>query len=192
MEEWKDIEGYEGLYQVSNTGRVRSLDHYIKQRNNSVQLHKGRLLSIWQDNIGYSIVSLSKYNKCKRKKVHRLVAEAFIPNPENKPEVNHKDGNKTNNQVNNLEWCTREENMQHAVKTGLYRPYWIGKQGWESSTGRPVKQIDIKTGEVINIYGSMEEAARKINLTSAANIRSCIVGRTKSCMGYKWEYYIDE
>lgn len=188
QEEWRPIKDYEGRYQVSNTGKVRSLDHYVRQRNNSVQLRKGKLLRIWQDNIGYSVVSLSKYNKCKRKRVHRLVAETFLNNPENKKEVNHKDGNKTNNNVENLEWSTREENMQHAVRTGLYKPYWTGKQGWKSSTGRPVKQINIKTGEIINIYGSMEEAARQINLISAANIRSCIIGRTKSCMGYKWEY----
>lgn len=191
MEEWKDIKGYEGFYEVSNTGKIRSLDHYIRQKNNSKKLHKGKILNTWSDKIGYIVVGLNKYNKYKIKKVHRLVAEAFIPNPENKSDVNHKDGNKANNCVNNLEWNTRAENMQHAYNTGLSKPYWTGKRGWYSTTGRPIKQIDMKTGETIKIYGSMEEAARQLNIVCAGNIRGCIIGRTKSCAGYKWEYYID-
>lgn len=173
---------------MSNLGRIRSLDHYIRQRNNSKKLHKGKILNTWSDKIGYTIVGLNKYNEYKLKKVHRLVAEAFIPNPENKSDVNHKDGNKSNNNVDNLEWVSRSENMKHAYSTGLSKPYWTGKRGWNSTTGRPVKQIDIKTGEVINIYGSMEEAARHLHIVCAGNIRRCIIGRTKSCAGYKWEY----
>lgn len=164
------------------------MDHYIRQRNNSKKLHKGKVLNTWSDKIGYMIVGLNIYNKYKLKKVHRLVAEAFIPNPENKSEVNHKDGNKSNNNVDNLEWTTHQENMKHAYNTGLSTAYWTGKRGWNSTTGRPVKQINIKTGEVINIYGSMEEAARQLNIKSPSNIRGCIIGRQKSCAGYKWEY----
>lgn len=101
---WKDIVGYEGFYQVSNLGRVRSLK-CIKRTifNNS----------------GYEIVNLKVKRKQKNKLVHRLVAETFIPNPFNKEQVNHKDGNKKNNSVDNLEWCSRHENMVHAYKQGL-------------------------------------------------------------------------
>ena len=177
-----------GFYEISNLGRVRSLDHYIRQRNNSKKLHKGRILNTWSDKIGYTVVGLNKYNKYKIKKIHRLVAEAFIPNPENKSDVNHIDGNKSNNIVSNLEWATRSENMQHAYNTGLSKPYWTGKRGWNSTTGRPVKHIDIKTGKTRTIYGSMEEAARKLHIVSPSNIRGCIIGRQKSCAGFKWEY----
>ena len=110
MEEiWKCIAGYENLYQVSNLGNVKSL-----VRKHSV---KEKFLKILTKE--YHTVSLSVNNKNTTYRVHRLVAHAFLPNPENKPIVNHLDGNKHNNNVNNLEWCTHQENCIHAVKTGL-------------------------------------------------------------------------
>ena len=116
MEElWKDIEGYEGLYQVSNLGRVKSLDKIdsigrkIKGRNMKLRLNK----------CGYVDVKLSTDSIEKDKLVHRLVAEAFIPNTDGKHVINHIDGNKQNNCVNNLEWCTQKENIQHAFEIGL-------------------------------------------------------------------------
>lgn len=102
MEIWKDIKGYEGLYQVSNLG-------HIKNRH-------GRILKPEYSNKGYACVQLRKDNKCKKYRVHRLVAEGFISNPGNLPEVNHKDENKMNNSVENLEWCTHKQNMNHYMK----------------------------------------------------------------------------
>lgn len=119
MEEWRDIQGYEGLYQVSNNGRVRSL-----ARNST----KGKILCQAVKR-GYSHVCLSKDNKKKHFAVHRLVALAFIPNPSKKPEVNHIDGNRSNNNIANLEWVTRAENELHAYRTlgkAPNRP-WEGK-----------------------------------------------------------------
>ncbi len=111
---WKDIEGYEGLYQVSNMGRVRSLlDSYGNQRKTPKTLKNVRQPS------GYFRVCLSKGGIGKRFFIHRLVAQAFIPNPENKPEVNHIVGDKANNTADNLEWNTRSENIQHALKNNL-------------------------------------------------------------------------
>lgn len=111
---WKDIKGYEGLYQVSNLGRVRSLDRTVNYKDKSKALRKGRILKTHQYKCGYSRVVLWNENTYKNKSVHRLVAQAFIPNPDNKPFVNHIDGNKGNSCLNNLEWCDQSENMQHA------------------------------------------------------------------------------
>ena len=120
---WKDIKGYEGYYQVSNLGRIKSLDR-MKNNQYNEYFMSGRILksSIIKDK-GYCRVSLNNGKGRKSKRVHRLVAEAFIPNLENKPEVNHIDGNKLNNCADNLEWCTNKENIEHSIKTGLRKNY---------------------------------------------------------------------
>ena len=115
---WRDIKGYEGFYQVSNRGRVRSVDRVVENRG-FPRNQRGKTIKLRSTPFGYLDVGLHKEGKYKRCRVHRLVAEAFIDNPENKPEVNHDDGDKTNNHVRNLYWATRKENMDHAVATGL-------------------------------------------------------------------------
>lgn len=119
MEIWKDIKGYEGLYQVSNKGNVRSLDRIVKHPINKFLKIKGKLRCKSKDSDGYLIIGLCKNGKNKTYKYHRLVAFHFIPNPENKPEVNHIDGDKTNNNDWNLEWNTNQENITHSIDTGL-------------------------------------------------------------------------
>ena len=114
-EVWRDITGYEGLYQISNTGRVKSLD-----RINNVGRHcKERMLSIGLDGTGYLMIGLYKMGKRYPTNIHRLVAIHFIANPGGKPQVNHIDGDKTNSIVTNLEWCTEAENISHAHRVGL-------------------------------------------------------------------------
>ena len=115
---WKDIPDYEGLYQVSNFGEVKSLPK-IRNVFSSNYIAKERILKPALNDSGYKIVVLTKNKKSKSLRVHRLVALAFIPNLENKPQVNHKDGNKLNNHIDNLEWCTNSENEIHAYKLGL-------------------------------------------------------------------------
>ena len=118
MEIWKDVVGYEGLYQVSNLGRVKSVDRY-KDNHGTKQLVKEKIKTTRKDKQGYLLLDLYKNNKKKTVRVHRLVAMAFIPNPQNKETVNHIDGNKENNTVENLEWATQKEQNEHIYATGL-------------------------------------------------------------------------
>lgn len=123
QEEWRDIIGFDGKYQVSNLGNVKSTDRYYKQANAKTSeyehIYKGKVLTPFYTKWGYKRIGLSQNGKVKFYTIHKLVAETFIPNPENLPCVNHKDGNKENNNVNNLEWCTYQDNNRHARKTGL-------------------------------------------------------------------------
>ena len=127
---WKPIEGYEGLYEVSNTGRVRSFDRYVKYSNGQIHLHKGKVLSPIKDTDGYLQVVLHCNGKCKTIKVHRLVAQAFIPNPDNLPQINHKDEDKLNNCVENLEWCTAKYNINYGTRNIRRRETLIKNGSW--------------------------------------------------------------
>lgn len=117
---FKDIKGYEGLYAVSNYGRVKSLPKQVFNHNGFFY-RKEKIIKPGKDTKGYLRISVCLNGKQHTYKIHRLVAQAFIPNPENKPQVNHIDGNKQNNHVENLEWCTNQENQDHAWKNGLYQ-----------------------------------------------------------------------
>jgi hypothetical protein len=163
MEEiWKDIIGYEGLYQVSNLGRVKSLSRkirYINHYNNQeyFRLTKEKIISIGKTR-GYNSINLSKNGIHVTCRLCRLVAIHFIENKENKSDVNHIDGNKENDCVLNLEWNTKKENMQHAVKTGLWKP----KKGSDNCGSRKV--ICIKTNK---IYDTILDAAIDNNISSS-------------------------
>ena len=178
MEIWKDITGYEGIYQVSNTGRVRRVGDYKNQSSSWKSGYK--ILRAGDNGRGYLFVNLSKDNKRCRKYVHRLVAEEFIPNPMNKKTVNHIDCDKSNNSVDNLEWATYQENNDHAINTmrlnGLSRK--------NNKASMPVIQYDLDMNYIAE-YPSLREAER---VTGNLGIWSCVSGRTKTSNNCIWKY----
>lgn len=175
-EKFLDIPGYEGRYQISNHGNVRSLNYQ--------NTGKSKLLTPVKHHMGYLLVHLGVK---KIKMIHTLVAEAFIPNPEQKPFVNHIDGNKHNNDVSNLEWVTSKENMEHAIKTGLRDPHKNNKpMGDNNPTRRPILQYTLD-GQFVKRWECISEAARQIGC-NPSQINNNAVGRCKSCHGFIWRY----
>lgn len=181
-EQWIDIFGYEGLYQVSNYGRVKSLEREYTDCNGVTYHIKGRIMKLALNHKGYLIVHLSNNHNDENRLVHRLVADAFIPVVIGKNQINHIDGNKLNNNVLNLEWCTNSENMAHAVDNGL---------NYKKQPKRVCK-IDDKTGELLAEYESISQACfiNGFSKNCAPNINRCcnhIKGYSKS-QGYRWMY----
>ena len=136
---WKDVVDYKGIYEVSNFGNVRSVDRIITYKNGVKVPYKGELKSQVVDKYGYNYVSLYENQRHKQGMVHRMVAQAFIPNPEKMPQVNHIDGDKLNNSLENLEWVTPQENLAHAKETGLLE----GVSG-EGHYKSKLKESDVK------------------------------------------------
>lgn len=169
MEVWKDIAGYEGLYQVSNYGRIKSLPKTVVIYNGAITTRKEKILKQGTRAKYYKFVFLSDGKEAKHFGVHRLVAQAFLPNPNNLPEVNHKDENPANNAVWNLEWCDREYNINY-------------------SKARAVVMCDTD-GNEIEKFDSIKKASEKtkIHKNSISNVLS---GIAKTAGGYKWHYAI--
>lgn len=175
---WKDIPGYEGLYQVSNLGNIKSLDRYkiIKAKI------KGRILKPGINSQGYYQVVLNKNGRTKHVRINRIVAQVFIKNEKNKKEVNHKDGNKQNNCVDNLEWVTPKENMQHAKINNLINPV----KGKEHYKAKKIKQYT-KDNIFIKEYFSVAEASKQTNILRSA-ISMCLTKQSNSAGGFIWRY----
>lgn len=175
---WKDIEGYEGKYQISNFGRVKSLNY---KRANCQKVLKECVGSK-----GYLSACLCKNGIAKYYLIHRLVAKSFLDNPKKYPEINHLDGNKQNNKVNNLEWCTRKQNVEHSIKNKLRK----SKYGKDNPTSSIIYQIDIKTNEIINVFYGGGDIKRKTNFKNPSSILKCCKHNKNynTAYGYKWEY----
>lgn len=176
-EVWRNIDGYEGFYKVSNLGRVQSLNRVVAHKDGAIHKYPSKIIRPYISK-GYHYVQLHTKGSYVHKIVHRLVAEAFIPNPMNLPQVNHKDGNKANNYTSNLEWCTASENEKHAYREGLKRkPYWMSeKVGALSNRGMEVAHIS-KDGVLIRKYPTAREAAKVLSKHPTTISRSASKGR---------------
>lgn len=176
---WKDIEGYEGLYQVSNLGRVKSLERRVRAKKpGTTQRIKERIRKFSYTTEGYAYVVLSKEGVHKTILVHRLVADAFVPNPDNLPCVNHKDEDKKNDTSDNLEWCTYSYN-------NTYKD--VHRRRNLDNVKRMVIQYDLEMNE-IKRWSLMSDACREYNI-GPGNMAKCCKGERVHCAGFKWRYY---
>ena len=183
---WKSVIGYESRYEVSDLGSVRSSDRYSRHNTSKTGfiLHKGQILKPYTSEKGYSKVDLGDgFGKRKSVSVHRLVAIAFIDNPMNYDQVNHIDGVKTNNHLDNLEWCNNSMNQVHAYANGLNKPSPLA-----GKPKRPVYQIDKKTNEIVARFDSVKEAGVALGMKKPSNIITVCKGNRPYAGGYKWQY----
>jgi hypothetical protein len=184
IEVWKPITGFEGLYEVSNHSRVRGVDRYVPMKKKFLKFQVGVINKGYLSKSGYWRVLLRKPNNQKKMmSVHRLVAIEFIPNPENKPCINHINGISSDNTLSNLEWCTYKENTIHAHKTGLCK----SRKGIFRDGKKFVLALNNKF-EIQHRFLGYAEAARFLNLKDSANIgiyRACLNQR-KNAYGFKW------
>ena len=182
-ETWKDVVGFEGLYKVSDKGRVYS----VERRDSRGRRYGGRMLKPKYGGKGYPQVNLHKNGISKTKSMHQLVAGAFIPNPENSPQVNHIDEVKDNNDLSNLEWCTREHNLNY--RTQMERS--------AQARSKKVRAVNVENGDVLT-FNSLTEVGRKGYNTSAVS-KACggtykartgklVGGDGRTYKGYRWSY----
>lgn len=186
---WKPIPDYEGFYEVSNTGLVKSLARISKAGRGGVPIQE-RIMKTRIDKYGYCQIKISKDGTHKRTCVHRLVALAFIPNPENKPQVNHINCIKTDNNVKNLEWNTVQENITHAVANNLRGSLLGTKRAYKVQ--QPKRRIAVNqfslTGEFIKRWDSMIAACEFLNSNAPQHISYCCKGKKQQFMGFKWSF----
>lgn len=190
MENWKPVLGYEGLYEVSDQGRVRSVETIVKSscRNGGTRIRPSKILRAAKKSNGYLSVDLGRDGKIKTRAVHRIVAEAFLPAEPGKTQVNHKNLNKLDNRPVNLEWCTPGENIRHAHENGACAPSPHRKRLRCRETGR---EFDSSYQAALWVNEKHKQFSGNIPSMSRS-IRGAATGRSKSAFGYHWDDVIEE
>lgn len=185
MEEiWKTIDGYEGYYQVSNMGRVKTLERWAEMVMKGTLCKRfvpERILNPSKDSFGYLVVGLCFNAKMKTNKVHRLVGAAFIPNPENKPQINHINAIKDDNRVENLEWATSKEDALHRVALKLQ----VNKKGADNPRSIPISQFTLD-GTWVRDWAAAIEVQRETGFRQSS-ISACVKGNYKTAFGFIWK-----
>ena len=175
VEVWRPVRDFEGLYEVSNLARVRSVERYV-QFGRSQRFIESHVLTQQPMPTGYLTVSLKDKKRKVSRTVHRIVAEAFVPNPNNLKDVNHKDEDKTNNLPSNLEWCDRKYNINYG--TGKYRK--------TESYRKPIEQLTID-GQHVAYFESARQAARVTDYKQS-RLWEALSGKRQTAYGYRWRY----
>lgn len=178
---WKDIAGFKGVYQVSNYGRIKALDRYITNCRGVKYFCKGKIISPWKNTGGYCRYFLYKNNTKVCIIAHRLVAELFVPNPNNLPIVNHKDENPSNNCFWNLEWCTHTYNMNYGTAPLRKKRKMLNRP----DESRTIYQFTL-SGELVNTYPSANEAERQTGIKATNILSVCGNKRSSSAGGFIW------
>lgn len=181
MEIFADLKGFEGLYKISTKGRVQTMGKGLSTNpSNCVR----KIMKQRTSTNGYKRIKLCKEGRYYSKLVHRLVAETFLSNPKSKPQVNHRDGNKQNNCLENLEWCTASENVKHSFLIGIAS----NPKGKDHPQSIKINQLS-KDGSLIRTFGSIKEVTRELGFNTFGIINCCKKRkRYKTAYGYKWEY----
>lgn len=172
MEQWKVVPGTDGALEVSSEGRIKS------------NLRDGRILKATSDQKGYLRLRVTINRQKHSYKVHRLVAQAFVDNPQGRPQVNHKDGNKQNNRAENLEWVTNKDNAHHAMRNGLWKNVLAASLKENASRKKPIIATDIVTGESKE-YSSISDAEREIG---SRHITDVLKGKRRQAKGFTFVY----
>lgn len=187
---WKEIPGYEGYYKINTLGIVKGINRVIKHSTGSDKVWKGKYILQSSNEAGYQMVSLAKQGKITQSLIHRLVAQTFIPNPENKPCVNHLNGIKSDNFIDNLAWCTYSENELHSYRV-LGKKSVLNRLGKIPHNAKYVGMFNKDTGKLINTYRTATEAAKHIGGNQSRVSTNCR-SEQPFCYGYNYKYITED
>jgi len=195
-EKWVDIINYEGLYQISSFGRIKSMNRIVNTKDGHKKHLKSTVLKQYIRDSGYLKAAISKDCRLKTFDIHRLVGIYFVPNPEKKPEVNHKKGVKTDNRAVRLEWSTSSENAKHKFDIGLQKGYWSGKKGKNHHASKEVIQYDMSMN-FIKKWDCVPDICRSTGFSNSTIYACCeekerlingVIYKRKSAFGFIWKY----